>query len=105
MLPSLGTVAPRATSVSYTSDHGNAGDSLEGSTIVPETNHWRVRHASVRALSTGIELSLDLLSLLHSNEMHTAVDAFIFLFVDFAGVSIKVIVHQFVVLLHFIHYS
>ena len=103
--PSLGSVAPRATSVSYTSDHGNVGDSLEGSTHVAETNHWRVRHASVRALSTGIELSLDLLSLLHSNEMHTAVDAFIFLFVDFAGVSIQVINFQFIPFMHFIFYS
>ena len=88
--PTLATVAPRATSVSYTSDHGSVGDNAQGNVQVVETNHWRVRHASVRALSSGIELSLELLSLLHSNGMQTALDAFILLLVDIAGVSIKV---------------
>ena len=88
--PTVATVSPRATSVSYTSGHGGEGDPAGNNLSAVETNCWRTRHASVRALSVGIELSVELLSLLHSNEMQTAVDAMILLFVDFAGVCIKV---------------
>jgi hypothetical protein len=52
--------------------------------------HWRTRHAGVRALGVGIELSLELLALLHACHMQSAVNSMIILLADFSGIRIQV---------------
>ena len=86
--PSASTVAPRATSMSSSSGHGDGGDKEGGAAV--EVKQWRVRHASVRSLSIGIELSLLLLDLLHSNHMQAPVDSLVLLLVHIAGVTVQV---------------
>ena len=87
--PSASTVAPRATSVSSSSGHGEGGGDKD-SGAASEVKQWRVRHASVRSLSIGIELSLLLLDLLHSNRMQAPVDSLVLLLVHIAGVTVQV---------------
>jgi Sec7 domain len=85
--PTAATVAPKVTAVSSSSHgHGAEGETVAAAEII----HWRIRHASVRALDVSIDLSLLLLGLLHSNGMQAPLDALIVLLVEIAGVKVKV---------------
>jgi Sec7 domain len=90
--PCARTVGGRQSAIgSSPHEHGAGaeGDMAVGSTeVVP----WRTRHASVRALGVGIDSSLLLLGLLHSNGMQASIEGLLLLFADIVGISVEVII-------------
>eukprot|EP00596_Hydrurales_sp_CCMP1899_P004941 CAMPEP_0119047238 /NCGR_PEP_ID=MMETSP1177-20130426/51980_1 /TAXON_ID=2985 /ORGANISM="Ochromonas sp, Strain CCMP1899" /LENGTH=1905 /DNA_ID=CAMNT_0007021581 /DNA_START=110 /DNA_END=5824 /DNA_ORIENTATION=- len=85
--PTSASVAPQATSMS--NEHGRASDISTTDGRGADTGHWRTRHAGVRSLGVGIELSLELLALLNASHMQSAVNSMIILLADFSGIRIQ----------------
>ena len=87
--PTLASVSPPITSLSHSSELKVKLPSESGGIAQDGTsNYWRRRHATPRALRSGIEASLELLALLRFHNMTSVVDSLILMLVEFAGLSL-----------------
>ena len=91
--PSARTVGGRQSAISSSPHEHGAGAGAEGEAALasPEVVSWRTRHASVRALGVGIDSSLLLLGLLHSNGMQAPLESLVLLFAEIVGITVEVI--------------
>lgn len=91
--PSARTVGGRQSAISSSPHEHGAGAGAEGETSLgsPDVVSWRTRHASVRALGVGIDSSLLLLGLLHSNGMQAPLESLVLLFAEIVGITVEVI--------------
>ena len=91
--PSARTVGGRQSAISSSPQEHGAGAGAEGEAALgsPEVVSWRTRHASVRALGVGIDSSLLLLGLLHSNGMQAPLESLVLLFAEIVGITVEVI--------------